>query len=201
MLLGYMRVSKSDGSQVLDLQRDALIAAGVAPENIYEDYASGKLDARPGLLAALKAARPLDSIVTFKLDRIGRSMLHLVQTVTDLEKRGVSLKVLTGAPIDTSSPSGKLIFGVFAALAEFERELTRERTMAGLASARARGRVGGRPPKMSPAKVRLAQAAIGQPETRVGILCKELGISRHTLYRFVGPDGRLREDGRKVLKV
>ena len=102
MLLGYMRVSKSDGSQVLDLQRDALIAAGVAPENIYEDYASGKLDARPGLLAALKAARPLDSIVTFKLDRIGRSMLHLVQTVTDLEKRGVSLKVLTGAPIDTS---------------------------------------------------------------------------------------------------
>ena len=201
MLLGYMRVSKSDGSQVLDLQRDALIAAGVAPENIYEDYASGKLDARPGLLAALKAARPLDSIVTFKLDRIGRSMLHLVQTVTDLEKRGVSLKVLTGAPIDTSSPSGKLIFGVFAALAEFERELTRERTMAGLASARARGRVGGRPPKMSPAKVRLAQAAIGQPETRVGILCKELGISRQTLYRFVGPDGSLREDGRKVLKV
>ena len=201
MLLGYMRVSKSDGSQVLDLQRDALIAAGVAPENIYEDYASGKLDARPGLLAALKAARPLDSIVTFKLDRIGRSMLHLVQTVTDLEKRGVSLKVLTGAPIDTSSPSGKLIFGVFAALAEFERELTRERTMAGLASARARGRVGGRPPKMSPAKVRLAQAAMGQPETRVGSLCKELGISRQTLYRFVGPDGSLREDGRKVLKV
>ena len=201
MLLGYMRVSKSDGSQVLDLQRDALIAAGVAPENIYEDYASGKLDARPGLLAALKAARPLDSIVTFKLDRIGRSMLHLVQTVTDLEKRGVSLKVLTGAPIDTSSPSGKLIFGVFAALAEFERELTRERTMAGLASARARGRVGGRPPKMSPTKVRLAQAAMGQPETRVGILCKELGISRQTLYRFVGPDGSLREDGRKVLKV
>ncbi len=201
MLLGYMRVSKSDGSQVLDLQRDALIAAGVAPENIYEDYASGKLDARPGLLAALKAARPLDSIVTFKLDRIGRSMLHLVQTVTDLEKRGVSLKVLTGAPIDTSSPSGKLIFGVFAALAEFERELTRERTMAGLASARARGRVGGRPPKMSPAKVRLAQAAMGKPETRVGVLCKELGISRQTLYRFVGPDGTLREDGRKVLKV
>ncbi len=201
MLLGYMRVSKSDGSQVLDLQRDALIAAGVAPENIYEDYASGKLDARPGLLAALKAARPLDSIVTFKLDRIGRSMLHLVQTVTDLEKRGVSLKVLTGAPIDTSSPSGKLIFGVFAALAEFERELTRERTMAGLASARARGRVGGRPPKMSPAKVRLAQAAMGKPETRVGVLCKELGISRQTLYRFVGPDGNLREDGRKVLKV
>ncbi|BAX95329.1 DNA-invertase hin [Corynebacterium glutamicum] len=112
-----------------------------------------------------------------------------------------TLKVLTGqgAAIDTTSAQGKLVFGIFAALAEFERELISERTKAGLESARARGRKGGRPFKMTPAKVRLAMAAMGQPETSVAALCKELGITRQTLYRHVSPTGELREDGRKLL--
>lgn len=201
MLLGYMRVSKADGSQVLDLQRDALIAAGVDPDQIYEDYASGKKDDRPGLLALLKAARPQDCILTWKLDRLGRSLRTLVNTVSDLEKRGVAFKVLTGqgASIDTTTPSGKLIFGIFAALAEWEKDQIVERTNAGLASARARGRKGGRPFTMTPAKVRLAMAAMGKPETVVGDLCKELGVTRQTLYRHVAPDGTLREDGKKLI--
>lgn len=201
MLIGYARCSKADGSQVLDLQLDALKAAGVCEEDTYSDMASGRKDDRPGLTAALKALRPGDCLVAYKLDRIGRSLLHLISTVNDLEKRGISLKVLTGAQIDTSTPAGKLMLGVFASLSAFEADLTRERTMAGLAAARARGRVGGRPPKMTPSKVRLAMASMGKPETKVGDLCREIGVSRQTLYRFVSPDGTLREDGRRILKV
>ncbi len=119
----------------------------------------------------------------------------------DLTARGVGLKVLTGhgAAIDTTSAAGKLVFGIFAALAEFERELISERTAAGLASARARGRNGGRPFKMTVAKLRLAMAAMGQPETKIGDLCKELGVTRQTLYRHVSPKGELRSDGEKLL--
>lgn len=202
MLVGYMRVSKSDGSQILDLQRDALIHAGVDPAHIYEDHASGRLDARPGLMAMLKALREGDTLAVWKLDRLGRNLRHLVNTVQDLEERGVAFKVLTGhgASIDTTTPAGKLVFGIFAALAEFERELISERTKAGLASARARGRKGGAPFKMTPAKVRLAMAAMGKPETTVAHLCKELGVTRQTLYRHVGPDGTLREHGRKLVE-
>ena len=201
MLIGYMRVSKADGSQTTDLQRDALIAAGVAADHIYEDRASGKLDARPGLDAALKALREGDTLVVWKLDRLGRDLRHLVNTVHDLAERGVGFKVLSGhgASIDTTTPAGKLVFGIFAALAEFERELISERTKAGLASARARGRSGGAPYKMTVAKLRLAMAAMGQPETKVGDLCNELGITRQTLYRHVAPDGSLRDDGKKLL--
>ena len=145
MLIGYMRVSKSDGSQTIDLQRDALIAAGVDSAQIYEDRASGRLDARPGLGATLKALRAGDTLVVWRLDRLGRNLRHLVNTVHDLTNRGVGFKVLTGhgASIDTTTPAGKLILGIFAALSEFERELISERTRAGLASARARGRKGG----------------------------------------------------------
>lgn len=201
MLIGYMRVSKADGSQTTDLQRDALIATGVAMDHIYEDRASGKLDARPGLDAALKALRKGDTLVVWKLDRLGRDLRHLVNTVHDLAQRGVGFKVLSGhgASIDTTTPAGKLVFGIFAALAEFERELISERTKAGLASARARGRRGGAPYKMTVAKLRLAMAAMGQPETKVGGLCNELGITRQTLYRHVAPDGSLRADGEKLL--
>jgi len=201
MLLGYMRVSKSDGSQLLDLQRDALIREGVDPDHIYEDRASGRLEARPGLSAMLKALRAGDVLVVWKLDRLGRSLRHLVNTVQELEERGVAFKVLTGrgAAIDTATPAGKLVFGIFAALAEFERELISERTRAGLAAARARGRKGGAPFKMTPAKIRLAMAAMGQPETKVADLCQELGVTRQTLYRHVGPDGSLRKDGQKLL--
>jgi len=196
-----MRVSKADGSQVLDLQRDALLGAGVKPEHLYEDYASGKKDDRPGLSACLKALREGDTLVVWKFDRLGRSLRHLVNTVHDLTTRGVGLKVLAGhgAAIDTTTAAGKLVFGIFAALAEFERELIAERTKAGLASARARGRVAGRPFKMTAAKLRLAMAAMGKPETLVSDLCDELGITRQTLYRHVDPKGNLRPDGEKLL--
>ena len=142
MLIGYARVSKTDGSQVLDLQRDALVAAGVVPEQIYRDDASGKREDRPGLSACLKALRACDVLMVWKLDRLGRDLRHLVNTAQDLAERGIGFKVLAGqgAEIDTTTASGKLVFGIFAALAEFERELIRERTKAGLAAARARGR-------------------------------------------------------------
>ena len=196
-----MRVSKSDGSQTTDLQRDALLAADVDPGHLYEDKASGKSEDRPHLDACLKALRSGDTLLVWKLDRLGRNLRHLVNIVHDLTARGVGLKVLTGqgAAIDTTSAQGKLVFGIFAALAEFERELISERTKAGLESARARGRKGGRPFKMTPAKVRLAMASMGQPETSVAALCQELGITRQTLYRHVSPTGELREDGRKLL--
>lgn len=197
MLIGYMRVSKADGSQSLDLQRDALIAAGVQPRRLYEDKVTGKAERRPGLDQCLKALRTGDTLVVWKLDRLGRDLRHLVNLVHELTARDVGFRVLTGegAAIDTTTPSGKLVFGIFAALAEFERELIRERTTAGLAAARARGRAGGRKPKMTAAKVRLAAASMGQPETRVSALCRELGVTRQTLYRHVAPDGQLRPDG------
>ena len=201
MLVGYMRVSKADGSQTTDLQRDALLAAGVDAEALYEDKASGKKDDRPQLAACLKAIRAGDTLLVWKLDRLGRDLRHLVNIVHDLTQRGIGLKVLTGqgAAIDTTTASGKLVFGIFAALAEYERELISERTIAGLAAARARGRKGGRPFKMTPAKVRLAAASMGKPGTNVGELCKELGITRQTLYRHVSPTGELRDDGHKIL--
>ncbi len=201
MLVGYMRVSKADGSQATDLQRDALLAAGVGAGQLYEDAASGKRDGRPGLAACLKALREGDTLVVWKLDRLGRDLRHLVNLVHELTARGIGFRVLSGqgASIDTTTPNGKLVFGIFAALAEFERELIVERTRAGLASARARGRFGGRPYKMTAAKLNLAVAAMGRPETRVGELCAELGITRQTLYRHVAPDGALRQDGKKLL--
>ena len=201
MLIGYMRVSKADGSQSTDLQRDALISAGVSPDYLYEDQASGRRDERPDLTACLKALRDGDTLLVWKLDRLGRNLRHLVNTVHDLTARSVGLKVLTGqgAAIDTTTAAGKLVFGIFAALAEFERELISERTVAGLASARARGRKGGRPFKMTAAKLRLAMAAMGQSETIVGDLCKELGVTRQTLYRHVSPKGELRPDGLKLI--
>ncbi|NUU33072.1 recombinase family protein [Arthrobacter sp. C9C5] len=202
MLVGYARVSKADGSQSTDMQRDALLAAGVRPGQLYEDKASGKKDDRPQLAACLKALRDNeDTLVVWKLDRLGRDLRHLVNIVHDLTERSIGLKVLTGqgAAIDTTTASGKLVFGIFAALAEFERELISERTLAGLASARARGRNGGRPYKMTPAKLRLALASMGKPGTKVGELCKELGITRQTLYRHVSPAGELRPDGAKLI--
>jgi DNA invertase Pin-like site-specific DNA recombinase len=158
--------------------------------------------ARPGLTACLKALREGDTLIVWKLDRLGRDLRHLVNTVHDLTARGIGFKVLTGhgASIDTTSPGGKLVFGIFAALAEFERELIIERTKAGMAAARARGRNGGRPYKMTPSKLRLAMASVDKPETRIGDLCAELGITRQSLYRHVDPKGKLRADGEKLLQ-
>lgn len=203
MLIGYARVSKADGSQSLDLQRDALLQAGVKSDAIYDDEISGKVDKRPGYESCLKALRTGDVLVVWKLDRLGRNLKHLVNTVQSLSDQGVGLRVLTGqgAHIDTTTPSGKLIFGIFASLAEFERELIRERTMAGLAAARARGRKGGRKFALTKAQVRLAQAAMAKRDTSVADLAAELGIRAVTLYRYVGPKGELRENGRRVLNA
>jgi len=201
MLIAYARVSKSDGSQSIDLQQDALLAAGVPDDQIYSDQASGKKDNRPGLEACLRALRQGDILVIWKLDRLGRSLHHLVKTVTALAERGIGLKVLTGqgAQIDTTTAAGRLSFGIFAALAEFEGELIRERTMAGLQAARARGRKGGRKFALSKTQVRMAQAAMANRDTSVADLCKELGVKPVTLYRYVDPNGTLRDYGKRVL--
>ena len=203
MLIGYARVSKADGSQSLDLQKDALLAANVPGNQVYSDQASGKKDDRPGLEACLKALRNGDVLVIWKLDRLGRSLHHLVKTVTTLSDRGIGLKVLTGqgAQIDTTTAAGRLSFGIFTALAEFESELIRERTMAGLQAARARGRKGGRKFALSKAQVRLAQAAMANRDTSVSELCKELGVKPVTLYRYVDPNGNLRDYGKRVLSA
>lgn len=196
-----MRVSEADGSQVLYLQADALLAAGIQERNLYSDTATGKRDDRRGLENCLKALRSGDTLVAWKLDRLSRNLRHLVNVVHDLTERNVGLRVLTGqgAAIDTTTAARKLVFGIFAALAELERELISERTRAGLAAARARGRKGGRKPKMTPAKGRLAAAAMGQKGTVVSNLCAELGITTATIYRCVSPTGELRDDGRKVV--
>ena len=140
-------------------------------------------------------------IVVWRLDRLGRNLRHLVNLVQDLNDRDIGIRVLAGqgASIDTTTASGKLVFALFAALAEFERELIRERTRAGLAAARARGRKGGRPHALSKAQVRLAQAAMAQRVTKVSQLCRELGVTKATIYRYVAPDGSLRNRGRQVL--
>ena len=201
MNIGYARVSKSGDAQNTDLQYDALTEAGVSREAIYEDRASGKKDDRPGLAACLKALREGDTLVVWKLDRLGRDLRHLVSVVEELTERGIGLRVLTGqgAQIDTTTAAGRLVFGIFAALAEFERELIRERTLAGLEAARARGRRGGRKFALTKAQVRLAQAAMKSRDTSVADLAAELHVKPVTLYRYVGPRGELRENGKQVL--
>ena len=195
MLIGYARVSKSDGHQVLDLQIDALTNVGVNEENIYTDKISGSKDERPGLENCLKALRQDDVLVVYKLDRLGRNLKHLIQTVEDLTKRKIGFKVLSGqgVNIDTTTPAGKMIFSIFGALAEFERELIIERTKAGLQAARARGRVGGRKFNLTKAQVRLAEASMKNRDTSVAELCKELKITRATLYKYISPTGELRD--------
>jgi DNA invertase Pin-like site-specific DNA recombinase len=202
MLIGYARVSKSDGHQVLDLQIDALTNSGVKEENIYSDKISGSKDERPGLENCLKALREEDILVVYKLDRLGRNLKHLIQTVEDLTKRKIGFKVLSGqgVNIDTTTPAGKMIFSIFGALAEFERELIRERTIAGITAARARGRMGGRKFNLTKAQVRLAEASMKNRDTSVTELCKELKITRATLYKYISPTGELRDYAKRVLE-
>ena len=201
MLIGYIRVSKSDGSQVLDLQHDALVDAGVKPKRIYKDLASGRKDDRPGLRACLKALQPGNTLVVWKLDRLGRDLKHLINTVDDLNKQGVGFRVLAGAgaQIDTTTANGRLIFGIFAALAEFEAELIRERTRAGLAAARARGRLGGRPRKMTIETLKMAMAGMADPKSKAHEVAKRLGITTTTLYAYVNGDGSVKEAGKRLL--
>lgn len=197
MLIGYMRVSTPD--QSLDLQRDALLAADVAEDRVYHDVCSGRAVERPGLARALDVAREGDAIVAWKLDRIGRSLPHVVGLVGDLAKRGVGLKVLTG-DVDTTTTTGRLVFGIFATLAEFERDLIHERTMAGLAAARARGRKGGRPRVMTRQKLRAAMALMADRENAARDVASQLGVSLSTLYAYVDAKGEPRERARVLLE-
>ena len=203
MLLGYIRISKSDGSQSLDLQRDALLAAGIAPDHIYGDRASGRHDACPGLEACLKALRLEDTLVVWKLDRLGRNLRHLVTLVETLHQRGMELKVVTGqgTQVGTTTANGRLVFGIFAALAEFEAELIRERTRAGLAAARARGRRGGRPRKMTKAALRMAMAAMVDREANATEVAQRLGIARTTLYLYLNGHGSPKALGQALLRL
>ena len=184
MLVGYMRVSTAE--QSLALQRDALLATGVAPERIYDDTCSGTVADRPGL------ARALDVL------RAGDALAHVVELVGTLQARGVGLKVLTGG-IDTTSATGRLVFGIFATLAEFERDLIHERTMAGLAAARARGRTGGRPRLMTRAKLRLAMAMMADRGNAAADVAEQLSISISTLYAYVDGTGQPKPRARKLL--
>ena len=194
MLIGYMRVSTAD--QSLDLQRDALEKAGC--ERIYDDVCSGRATERPGLARALEVARAGDALAVWKLDRIGRSLPHIVQLVSDLRARDVGLKVLTGE-IDTTSSTGRLVFGIFATLAEFERDLIHERTLAGLAAARARGRMGGRPRMMTRAKLKTAMAMMADRDNAARDIATVLGVSLSTLYAYVDSKGQPRLRARKLL--
>lgn len=179
MKFGYARVSSDD--QNLNLQRDALQAASC--ERIYEEKESGGKTNRPELLRLLETLRKGDTLVVWRLDRLGRSIKHLIEVVETLEGMGVGFQSLTEA-IDTTTSGGKLVFHIFAALAEFERTLIRERTRAGLKAARARGRLGGRPPSLSPDKQRAAQALRDDPSQSVAQICQALGLSRSTFYRY-----------------
>ena len=181
MQIGYARVSTDD--QTLDLQLDALTKAGCA--RIFRDTVSGATAERRGLREALDHLRAGDTLVVWRLDRLGRSLRHLIDTMTTLEQRGVGFRSLTEA-IDTTTSGGKLIFHIFGALAEFERDLIRERTHAGLAAARARGRLGGRPKKLAdPKQLELARTLYDGGQTDIDTICATLGISRATLYRYL----------------
>lgn len=179
--IGYARVSTDD--QNLDLQRDALSAAGCV--DVYEEKISGKSRERPQLASCLRALRTGDTLVVWRLDRLGRSLVDLISIVNELEKRGIGFESLS-EKIETSSPAGRLIFHVFGSLAEFERSLTRERTMAGLQAARARGRCGGRPQKLGEKEKREIRTLLSDPNVAVTDIAARYGVSRATLYNSVG---------------
>lgn len=201
MLIGYMRVSKSDGSQNLDLQKDALLAAGVNEERIYQDTVSGKKEARPELQACLKALQPGNILIVWKLDRLGRDLKHLITIIDGLRQHNIGFKVLTGhgAQIDTTTANGRLVFGLFAALAEYERELIIERTHAGLKAARARGRMGGRPRKMDISTLQIAMSVMSDNKAVASQIAKRLNITTATLYTYLNGDGSLKEAGKNLL--
>ncbi|HEY7419379.1 MAG TPA: recombinase family protein [Ktedonobacteraceae bacterium] len=191
MQIGYARVSTAD--QTLLLQKDALTRAKCDP--IFTDTMSGTKDRRPGLEQALSHLRAGDTLVVWRLDRLGRSLKHLIETIQRLEQRGVGFKSLT-ENIDTTTPGGKLVFHIFGSLAEFERALIVERTQAGLAAARARGRKGGRPRgsvRYDPKKLALAQQLYDEQKHSVAEICKTLGIPRTTFYRYLSAATRSAE--------
>jgi DNA invertase Pin-like site-specific DNA recombinase len=179
MLVGYMRVSTDSDRQVLDLQRDALLAAGVDERHLFEDRSSGSRGDRAGLARALAFIRPGDCLVVWKLDRLGRSLPHLLTTVTDFKKRGIAFRSLT-EQMDTTTPQGEFLFQIFGALAQFERALIQERVQAGLAAASRRGRRGGRPVAIDAEKLSAVVAALDGGATKAAV-CRTFGIKRSTL--------------------
>jgi DNA invertase Pin-like site-specific DNA recombinase len=185
MLIGYARVSTDE--QNLDLQRDALHKAGC--EQIYTDRVSGTKAERKGLTEALSHLRQGDTLVVWRLDRLGRSLRHLIDTVTELQEREIGFKSLQES-IDTTTSGGKLVFHIFGALAEFEREIIRERTKAGLTAARARGKSGGRPKALTEKQVQMLNNLAADRNNSIEDICKILGISRMTYYRYVKADQR-----------
>ena len=180
MLIGYARVSTSD--QTLNLQKDALEKTGCS--KIFTDTISGATTERQGLDAALSYVREGDTLVVWRLDRLGRSLKHLIETITTLNNRKIGFKSLT-ENVDTTTSGGKLIFHIFGALAEFERDIIRERTLAGLQAARARGRKGGRPKALTSKTVQMAQQLYNDKANAIADICKTLNISRATLYRYI----------------
>jgi DNA invertase Pin-like site-specific DNA recombinase len=180
MLIGYARVSTQD--QTLNLQKDALEKLGCT--KIFTDTASGAKAERIGLEEALEYVREGDTLVVWRLDRLGRSLKHLIETISKLDNCKIGFKSLT-ENIDTTTSGGKLIFHIFGALAEFERNLIRERTNAGLTAARARGRKGGRPKALPPKKAQMVQDLYRNKENSIDEICKTLNISRTTLYRYI----------------
>jgi len=184
MLVGYVRVSTADDRQSTDLQRDALLSAGIDERNMFEDRSSGSRDDRPGLKACLEYMRPGDALVVWKLDRLGRSLPHLIQIVTELRDRQVGFKCVTEA-IDTTTAMGEFQFHVFGALAQYERALIRERVNAGLASARRRGRIGGRPRRLDLERTDAALALIANGMT-VSAAARSVGVPRSTLVDTLG---------------
>ena len=179
MLVGYMRVSSTDDRQSVDLQRDALTAAGVDRRHLYSDKASGARDDRAGLKACLEYMNAGDTLVVWKLDRLGRSLPHLLAIVTDLKERGIAFRSLT-EQMDTTTPHGELLFSIFGALAQYERALTRERIMAGLAAAKKRGRRSGRPPALDAEKIELITSALAAGASKSSI-CRTFNVPRSTL--------------------
>lgn len=185
MFVGYARVSTLDQNPALQI--DALKAAGC--ERVFTEKASGANRDRPELKAALDYIRAGDTLVVWKLDRLARSTHQLIETAENLESRGIGLKVLDQGVIDTTTPHGRLFYEIAGAFAQFERSLIRERTRAGLAAARARGRVGGRPPALGPDEIRKARAMLADPEISVVEVAAQLGVTQATLYRHI-PGGR-----------
>src|SRR6266487_3044519 len=183
MLIGYARVSKNE--QNLDLQRDALLKAGCLEKNIFTDKITGTKAERKGLDAALTHLREGDTLVVWRLDRLGRSLKHLIETVTLLQEQHIAFQSIT-ENINTSTATGQLVFHLFGALAEFERNLIKERTIAGLSAARARGRTGGRPKlKASASQISMAKKLYADETNSIRDICRILNISRATLYRYL----------------
>jgi DNA invertase Pin-like site-specific DNA recombinase len=187
MMVGYMRVSSADDRQSVDLQRDALIAAGVDGRHLYQDKASGARDDRPGLKACMDYLTAGDVLVVWKLDRLGRSLSHLLALIAAMKERGIGFRSLT-EQMDTTTPHGELLFSIFGALAQYERALTKERVMAGLAAARRRGRKGGRPPALDSEKIDQIVAALERGASKASV-CRTFGVPRSTLLDTLARHG------------